>query len=250
MKLLKRKNGFTLLEVIISIALIAAVSLPLLSVFSQSIKTDRAAKGVLNANYISQDYVERLDAETYPLALSSLPNHVQSGRYYLSAEITPYGTTTGLFDGTCDYAHFVCYDDERMLAVMPDGQWHMFPSMPDEITVETNGYHYSFTFGTEVFEGQMVNMNCALIINAMRKVSSATSTITLSDNCKAVLYCRKTAVSDITIAGSREAYVDMITGDTSLVHVTTYVYEVSSGSQPIATAESYINIRNWEEDEE
>jgi prepilin-type N-terminal cleavage/methylation domain-containing protein len=245
MKILKRKNGFTLLEVIISIALIAAVSLPLLSVFSQSIKTDRVAKGVLNANYISQNYIERLDATTYVSALSSLPDHLESGDYFLSAEITPYGTNTGLFDEPCDYAHFICYDNEKMLAVMPDGKWRLFNSMPNEITVTTDGYNYSMTFDTLVIAGEMSHTNCALIINAMKKVSSSTSTITLSDYCKAIVYCRKTAVSDLSIDGSREIYADMISGDTSLVHIKTYVFELSSGGEPVATAESYINIRNW-----
>lgn len=243
-KLLKNKHAFSLLEVIISIALIAAVSLPLLTVFSQSIKTDRAANDVLNANYISQNYIERLDADTYASALVNRPQYMPSGNYYLSAEITPYGTTSGLFNEACDYAHLVCFDNEKMLAVMPDGQWRIFSTMPDDISLETNGYNYTATFGSTVITGSMAHTNCALLINAMKKVSSSTSTITLT-GCKAVLYCRMTAVADITIAGASETYVDMITGDTSLIHVKTYIYDVPNGENAVATAESYINIRNW-----
>ena len=103
-----------MIEVIISIAIIATIALPLLSIFVQSIKTDRAANDVLNANYISQDYIERLDALTYLSALGSVPNHAETGDYYLSASITPYGTVNGLFDTSCDYAHLVCFDNEKV----------------------------------------------------------------------------------------------------------------------------------------
>ena len=46
--------------------------MPLLTVYVQSFKVDTAARHVLNANYISQQYIEKLDAATYPQALSNL----------------------------------------------------------------------------------------------------------------------------------------------------------------------------------
>ena len=246
MKLLKSKKAFTLLEVVISIALIAAIALPLLSIFVQSIKTDRAASDVLNANYISQGYIERLDAETYSSALTSLPNHQESGAYYLSASIKPYGTVNGLFDTACDYAHFVCYDNEKLLVVMPDGQWRMFSSVPNNMAIITGGGAYTFTVESiTVLAGSMTYNNCAVIINAMKKVSSSEFGITLDNNCAAVVYCRSTAVSDITVAGSSETYTDMIVGDKSLIHVTTRVFDTADSSDPVASAESYINITNW-----
>jgi len=246
MKMLRSKKGFTLLEVIISIAMIAAVALPLLSIFVQSVKTDRAANDVLNANYISQDYIERLDAQTYESALNSLPNFETVGDYHLSASITPYGTTNGMFDTACDYVHMVCYDNEKLLVVLPDGKWHMFSSVPNGMAFLTSGNSYALLANDFTFvSGTISHTKCAIIINAMKKTSSSTSTIAYSDNCKAVLYCRATATSDITMTGASETYPDMITGDTSLVHITASVYEDVTASDPIATSESYINIRNW-----
>ena len=91
----------------------------------------------------------------------------------------------------------------------------------------------------------MTYSHCAVVINAMKKVSSSTFNVYLDDECKAVLYCRATAVSEINIAGVSETYPDMIVGDTSLIHVTTSVFDSATGNEPIAEAESYINIANW-----
>ena len=246
MKLLRNKKAFTLLEVVISIAIIATIALPLLSIFVQSIKTDRAANDVLNANYISQDYIERLDASTYLTALNNIPDHAETGDYYLSASITPYGTVNGLFDTACDYAHLVCFDNEKLLVVMPDGQWHLFSTLPNNIAIFTGSGGYMLVANDYTFlTGSMVHSNCAVIVNAMKKVSSSTLNVYLDEECKAVLYCRETAVSEITITGDCETYPDMIIGDTSLIHVTTSVFDSAASDMPVAEAESYINISNW-----
>lgn len=245
MKRLLSKRGFTLLETLIAIAIIAAIALPLLSAFLQSVKTNQASKGVLSANYISQDYIEKLDTVTYEAALSSQPSRVLVDGYYLSASIEPYGTATPLFSGSCVYAHLVFYDSGRMLAVMPDGKWRVFSSIPASISISTGGGMYSFKAGSTTLTGSAGSTNCAVIINAMEKPSGSKCEITLSASCKALRYCNKSDVADITVSGTSETYCDLATGDTSLIHVNTYVYQNAAATDPVATSESYINIKNW-----
>ena len=85
------RRGFGLLETVIAIAILAAIALPLLNIFVQSAQVDELAMGVLNANYISQDYTEKLDTMTYDEVLADVPYRRQVDSYYLTAVIKPYG---------------------------------------------------------------------------------------------------------------------------------------------------------------
>lgn len=245
MKRLLSKRAFTLLETLLSIAIIAAIALPLMSVFLQSVKTHQAARGVLSANYISQDYVEKLDTTFYEDALSNKPTRVLVGSYYLSASIQPYGTAASMFTDACEYAHLVFYADGRMLAVMPDGKWRMYAAVPASASISAGGGMYSFSAGTTTFSGNMSNANCAVVINAMEKPSGSECSITLSTTCKALRFCKEYDADDITISGTEETYYDLVAGDASLIHVKTYVYETANSDDPVAVGESYINIKNW-----
>ena len=245
MKKLFTKKAFTLIEVILAVGMIAMIALPLMSVFLQSVKTDQTAKGVLNANYISQDYIEKLETMTYQEALDNAPVRTKIGDYYLTSTIEPYGTTSALFDAPCDYAHLVFYGNETMLAVMPDGKWRFFSSIPNNISIQEAGGFYTFTAGDLTIIGKTDYAYCAMLINAMQKNSSSTLSITLGTGCKGVLYCNVLHDDEFNFTGSHETYIDMITGDTSLVHVTTYVFDTITNPEEIATSESYITLDNW-----
>ena len=245
MKRLLSKRAFTLLETLLSIAIIAAIALPLLSVFLQSVKTNQAAKGVLSANYISQDYIEKLDTTIYENALADKPSRVLVNGYYLSVSIKPYGTAASMFTDACEYAHLVFYADSRMLAVMPDGKWHMYSSIPASISISAGGGTYSFSGGSTTLSGSMQSSDCAVVINAMAKPSGSACTVTLSATCKALRYCKEDDEDNITVIGEGETYCDLLTGDSSLIHVKTYVYETAAASDPVAVGESYIGINNW-----
>jgi len=245
MKRLINKKAFTLIETVIAIVIIAVVALPLLSVFLQSIKTDQAAKTVLNANYISQDYIEKLDATTYPNALANLPNRVTIEDYYLTADIKPYGTTNSLFGCVCEYAHMIFYSDNSMLTVLPDGDYLFFSSVPNYMSLSITTGSYTFIYDGITVTGDTDYVYCALLINGMQKQDCVTSNITLGSTCKSVLYCKDEQKDDIIITGTNETYSDMITGETSLINVTTYVYDSYGSTLPKGVSESYINIKNW-----
>lgn len=243
MKKLRGKRAFTLVEVIVSIAIFAAIALPLFSVFVQSIKTDGKANAVMNANYIAQDYIEKLSAATYKQALENKPSNKAAGNYKLSAIIAPYGTAKSFFNAKCGYAHLIMNEDGTMLAVMPDGKWYQYASLPSSVSLSISGKNYTFTGGSKTITGTVGFDYCAMMINATRKPTGATETITLGTNCKAAYYCKELSKSDIMISGSCETYTNNIIGDTSLVYVKASVYDASGAEA--AFSESYIHIKNW-----
>ena len=240
MKALKNKKAFTLIEVLLAIAIIAAVALPLLSVFLQSVKTDQAAKDVLNSNYIAQDYVENLDAQTYPSALATLPDHQEINHYFLSATIEPYGSF-----GDYGYVHLIMYDNGTMLTVFPDGKWHQFSAVPSQINLSLSAGVYTFSAGGISITGPSGSVSCALLINAMQKPSETTTAVSLGAGCKAFLYCQRNHEDDLAITGDNEVFEGILNGNTSLIHVSTYIFDSQNASEPIAMSESYKNIRNW-----
>jgi prepilin-type N-terminal cleavage/methylation domain-containing protein len=243
MKKLRETRGLTLVEVIVSIAIFAAIALPLFSVFVQSIKTDKASVDVLNANYIAQDYIEKLDGATYKQALEERPSGTAVGNYRLSAVIKPYGTSP--FGSACGFAHINLSSDGTMLAVMPDGKWSFFASLPSTISLSLSGSNYTFKGGSITLTGNVGYGYCAVVINATKKPVDTKTTITLGTNCKAAYYCKELIKNDITIdgTGSQETYTNNIIGDKSLVYVKASVYD--SSSKEVAFSESYIHIKNW-----
>jgi hypothetical protein len=198
----------------------------------------------MNANYIAQDYIEMLDTQTYKQALSSVPALEAHGGYYLSAVVKPYGNAESLFSTGCVYTHLIMRTDGSMLAVMPDGKWLEYSSVPDTISMSVSGGSYSFSAGGNTKTGTAAYDKCAVIINAMQKTSGVSPAITLGTSCAALVYCTSDDAADIRVSGTSYFYKDIIAGDTSLVYVTAKVYEDTSSSKPVATTEVYVNLRN------
>lgn len=240
------KKGFTLLEVLLAIAIFAAIALPLMSVFLQSAKTDRAARSVMNANYIAQDYIETLDTKTYKQALSTLPKLEAHGDYYLSAAIEPYGNAekSSFAGSSCVYAHLVMRSDGSLLAVLPDGQWLEYSSVPAAISISLSGSGYTFSAGGNTKTGSAAYSRCAVLVSAMDWPGGASPLITAGTGCKALVYCMSDDVSDIRVDGDAYYHKDIIDDDTSLVRVTAKVYDSKNNSDPVATTEVYLGLRN------
>jgi prepilin-type N-terminal cleavage/methylation domain-containing protein len=242
-KLFLKKQGFTLIEVLLAIAIFAAIALPLMSVFLQSAKTDQAARNVFNANYISQDYIETLDTKAYATALN-VPNREAHGNYYLSAKIEPYGNAASMFSSSCVYTHVISLSNGSVLVVLPDGKWLKYTSIPSSISISVSGGSYSFSAGGTTKTGAAAYNQCAVIFNAMKKTSGLITALTLGANSKAIVYCKNSEKGNIQVTGTAQYLCDIITADKSLVHVTTSVYDSLSAAKAMATTEAYISLRN------
>jgi len=241
----KGTKGFTLLEVLLAVFIFSVVALPLLSLYLQAVKTDVAARNVLNANYIAQDYIEKLDTATYPQALASLPLKEQAGDYYLSASIAPHGSAGNLFSASFVYAHLLLLEDGKMLAVMPDGKWQLYAAIPAQISLSVSAGSYTLSCDGSTLSGTAAYSYCVLVVNAMKMPPGASPTLNLGEGCKAVVYCTDANASSVILAGDGVKHKNVIAGHTSLVHVTASVYDQAGASAPVAQSEAYISIRNW-----
>lgn len=243
-KILRGQKAFTLIETLLAISLFAAIALPLLTVFLQSTKADRAARDVMNANYISQDYIEKLDAKTYKEVLQSVPTKQPSNGYYLSATVEPYGNARSMFSSDCVYVHLIMLGDGSMLAVLPDGKWRQFSSVPGSISVSVSGGQYTLNCSGTVVSGTAKYNNCAVIINAVKKTAGVSAAVSLGTTCKALVYCSSAEASKISVTGTSQVHKDLITGTTSLIRVRASVFQKSGDTKPLAVSDAFINIRN------
>jgi prepilin-type N-terminal cleavage/methylation domain-containing protein len=243
-KRIRGQKAFTLIETLLAISLFAAIALPLLTVFLQSTKADRAARDVLNANYISQDYIEKLDTKTYKEALQDVPSLQSKNGYYLSATIEPYGNAKSMFSANCVYVHLIMLSNGTMLAVLPDGKWRQFSSLPGSISMSVSGGQYTLNCSGTVVSGTTKYNNCAVIINAVNKTAGVSTAVSLGATCRALVYCSSAEASKITVTGTSQFHKDLITGTTSLIRVKASVYQKTSDSQPLAVSDAFINIRN------
>lgn len=239
-------RGFGLLETIIAIAILAAITLPLLNIFVQSAKTDELAMGVLNANYISQDYTETLDTMTYTQALSDVPYRRQVDSYYITAKLQPYGSGGSESGTQSDYAHLIVFDDSTMLAVMPDGQWTTFASVPATIFFSSAGSTYTFAADATSISGDLEYASCVVSINAMNQTSIVNNAVTLGTAFNAMLYCHSYYTDNYLISGDHEVVENLLVSEKSLIHVTTYMYDDSTTNEVISSLESYVSLKNWE----
>lgn len=240
------RRGFGLLETVIAIAILAAIALPLLSIFVQSAQVDGMARGILKSNYISQDYTEKLDTMTYKEALADVPDRRAVDSYYLTAVINPYGAVGNVSGNQSDYVHIIIYADNTMLAVMPDGKWILFSSVPSSITFTSSGNTYSFLAGASVLTGILKYGSCVVSINAMNQTNDLSISVTVDSAFKVMLYSPSYYTDNYTIVGTSEVIEDLLLSEKSLIHVTTYVYDDAFSNDAVASLESYLSLRNWE----
>ena len=134
--------------------------------------------------------------------------------------------------------------DGSMLAILPDGKWRLFSSIPASITVTVSSSQYSLNCSGTIITGSAGNTNCAVIVNAMKKKTGISPTITLGTTCKALIYCTTANKGDMTFSGTTQYNCDLLTATTSLVHVTASVYESQTATKPLSVSDAYINLRN------
>lgn len=243
------KRAFTLIETLLALALFAAIALPLLTVFLQSAKADRAARDVMNANYISQNYIEQLDTKSYKEALQGKLKMKLINGYYLTATVEPYGNAgKSLFTTPCVYVHLIILSTGNMLVGLPDGEWREIAPISGSfgsVSVSISSGSYTFKCGSTTVTGSSKYSDCAVIINASNKSGDiSTITVTQGATCKALVYCTSAQTSKITVSGTSQFFKDTIAGKTSLLRVKASVYQKTTDTKPLAVTDAFINIRN------
>lgn len=86
-KLIKNKKGFTLIEIIISIAILAIIITPLTSVFTGTFKMNTNTRENMEANHLAQKYMEYWKANP----LDSFAEMTENGKTYKFKDVTENG---------------------------------------------------------------------------------------------------------------------------------------------------------------
>ena len=88
-KWLKNKKGLTLIEILVSLAILGIIIAPVSSMFLTTIKANQRAKSILLANQLAQQYMEKLKASPNPMNEPIPPVDTATG-FVLLTEVTKY----------------------------------------------------------------------------------------------------------------------------------------------------------------
>lgn len=93
-----KQDGFSLIEVLVSITILSIISVSLISIFSQSLSASRDSTKLTFANYLAKNaasYIEReaLETESGPFVFSDLKEKAQQTTYQNGAFVIPTPNT-------------------------------------------------------------------------------------------------------------------------------------------------------------
>lgn len=93
-KRLRNNKGFTLVEVILSVAIFGIIVIPLSTAFSQSIRINASARDRLAANQLAQQYLEQEYAQDYIVPGTRTDNAVVAGvNYTVQTQVEAYSAS-------------------------------------------------------------------------------------------------------------------------------------------------------------
>lgn len=244
--LLKNKKGLTLVEVLISLFILAFIMGPILAIYVQSITLNKQSECIMDANYLNQKVTEELYTKTYEEALDSQHTKVSSGDYFTSLKIEPYGTNEDLFGSPPCYFHIVFTDEGGLYLCTPDGNYSIFDTAPSNITIHTTANTYICdTGGSSLSGSKRSTAPCAVIVNMMYKPASVNLSLELHGNCTAVVYCTNANESDVTIAGDKTIFRGLKKGDKSLIIATVDIYNDIDDTTSLAVTENVMQLQNF-----
>ena len=93
-----KQDGFSLIEVLVSITILSIISVSLISIFSQSLSASRDSTKLTFANYLAKNaasYIgrEALETESGPFVFSDLKDKAQQTTYQNGAFAIPTPST-------------------------------------------------------------------------------------------------------------------------------------------------------------
>ncbi len=98
MKIKRGKSGFTLMEVMVGIAIVAIISVPLLNMFATSFKVGRYSYNIDNANTVALRTVERIRAGQLPYTLDGAGQYLQTDYFdYSWNPVDPSNASSAVF---------------------------------------------------------------------------------------------------------------------------------------------------------
>nr|WP_197714789.1 prepilin-type N-terminal cleavage/methylation domain-containing protein [Maliibacterium massiliense] len=117
----RNKRGFTLIEVLVAVAILAILIVPLLSLFAQSASNGNHADAIVRATFSAITVLEERNALTYEALLAHASDTQGQGNLRIVTTLSPYGSADALA-GAADPAYLhVVLRDTYALVLCPDG---------------------------------------------------------------------------------------------------------------------------------
>jgi prepilin-type N-terminal cleavage/methylation domain-containing protein len=188
--ILKNEKGFTLLEVLVAVFVLAIVALPLLNMFVYNTAVVRKTADMQDTTYAAQAVMEKLQPLGYGELYALAPAPGARGEYSInsvtrtiSIDRYPYGPFNHLVSGTACYAHLIVRGSTATFTC-PDGSCHAGLSYASGVSVTAS----SVTLGGHTYSlNKPAGSRMILIINAGSSAIPAL-TVTLDSSVPYVLY--------------------------------------------------------------
>ena len=212
-----------------------------MSIFVQSINTRNAAEKLTRANAAAQKFSERLYAKTLPEVLPLQTTLSSYEGFYLTFKAIPMGS----MDNAASYAQIVFDSSGGCTLAGPDGKYALKATAPYNISFTATASAYTLTCDGTTISGGKSSGNAAVLVYAMQKPTSATTTVTLQTGTKALLYCTEENAAKITVSGgTTTTYQDVSLADKCLLRTVTEIYKDSAGKDKLTTIEGIIQVSN------
>jgi prepilin-type N-terminal cleavage/methylation domain-containing protein len=262
---IKNNNGFSLLEVLIGMVILAIIVTPMLVLFTSSLQTTLVSQDLLDGAYIAQDVYENIVAQDYDSLLSTssakaLYDSDGDGENdcYVQRNIYPDGVYADLTPTeNPSYVHINIIDEQVKIIgssgtddssnsgtkVTSIGDITLNNSSLSETVTVTVGSSASMTFKKKYASCPLV-----VIVNIyQKKVGSQTISLTISGDTSytyVVEYARKSNFEELSCAqlSTSNIYYGVNDHTTTLLHSSVQVFDISDATKRIGFVEGTFEV--------
>jgi len=260
---LSNKDAFTLIEVIISIAILALLVGPFLGMFVQITRINKASQKTLESTFIAQRNMESLYDLRYDQILEKRVRKEPQDGYYVDIDILPHGVLPneegipaiyGQYE-PC-YFHILFQQDEesgiKTILISPDkasvGKYTVLPEKIDVvIAVEPESGEYFWSVAGLFSESGMLpdGEYPAILVNMIQLAHEIPIVLDVTGDVYGIIYASKDNVNQVRYHGSHyKIYAGTNYRDYSLVKAFVHVYEAIDDTIPLTTMEGLIQVKN------
>ncbi len=263
--LLKNKNGFTLLEVIISLVILTIIITPILAVFTSAAQTTIVSQDLLDGAYIAQQVYENLVADDYDTLLATSSAKVLydsdgdgTDDCYIQRNIYPDGVYSDLTTtDSPSYLHINVIGEQIKIIgssgtddtsnsgtqTVPMGDITVSNSSSSQMVTVQVGIQSAMTFTKKYASCPLV-----VIVNlSQKRVNTQAISMTLygdTINTHVIEYARKSNYQDFSCAQLIESniYYGVNDHSTTLLHSVVQVFDINDNTQRIGFVEGTFEV--------
>lgn len=241
LRILRNKKGFSLIEMLVTLFIIAFVLVAIMSVFVQSIQTRGKGETVTKANAAAQKFTESLYAKTLPEILPLQSTLASYENLYKTFKVTPQGTVSG----AAAYVQIIIDSAGKSTVVGPDGKY-MLPKKVATITMTATSTTYSLVCDSTTITGSKASGKLVVLVYAMDKPASDAMTINLVAGTDVYHYCTTANQGFVNFnsAVTPTVYKDGSPADKVLLRTVTEIYSDSAGKNKMTAIEGIIQVAN------